>query len=67
MEGDVVAGAARQRRGRCSAQVWLLDKNPPPWEVFVFNGIVFGAFLIGFFVTGHFDHKVRLGLRGPGT
>ena len=47
----------------CSAHVWLLTKSQPPWEVFVFNAIVFGAFLIGFVVTGHFDHKVRLGIR----
>lgn len=53
--------------GAVSAHVWLLAKSPPPWEVFVFNAIVFGGFLIGFTVTGHFDHKVRLGIRGTSS
>jgi hypothetical protein len=47
-----------------SVHVYLLTKVVPSPEVFVFNAIVFGGFLIGFIVSGHFDHKVRLGLRG---
>lgn len=48
----------------CSVHVWLLIMATPSWGVFVFNAIVFGGFLIGFIVSGHCDHKVRLGLRG---
>lgn len=46
-----------------SVHIWLLMKKAPSWEVFVFNAIVFGGFFIGFVMSGHFDHKVRLGLR----
>lgn len=44
-----------------SVHVWLLTKTTPGWEVFVFNGVVFGGFLIGFIVSG-LDHKARIGL-----
>ncbi len=46
-----------------SMHVWLLTGAAPDGGVLVFNGIVFGGFLIGFFASGHYDHKVRLGLR----
>ncbi|MCP4654440.1 MAG: hypothetical protein GY856_03365 [bacterium] len=46
-----------------SVHVWLLTQTVPTWGTFVFNALVFGGFLIGFIVSGHFDHKVRLGLR----
>jgi len=46
-----------------SVHVWLLEKTVPTWEVFVFNALVFGGFFLGFLISGHFDHKVRLGLR----
>jgi hypothetical protein len=49
--------------GALSVHVYLLTGTVPGWEVFAFNAIVFGGFLIGFVVSGHFDHKVRLGLR----
>jgi hypothetical protein len=52
--------------GALSVHVWLLSKTTPVWEVFVFNAIVFGGFLIGFIISGQCDHKVRLGLRGDG-
>ncbi len=52
--------------GAASVHVWLLTKAAPEWEVLVFNALVFGGFLIGFVVSGHYDHKVRLGLRGEG-
>lgn len=47
-----------------SVHVWLLTSAAPGWGVITFNAIVFGGFLIGFVVSGHFDHKARLGLRG---
>jgi len=47
-----------------SLHVRLLSPAAPSGKVQLFNAIVFGGFLIGFFVAGHFDHKVRLGLRG---
>jgi hypothetical protein len=50
----------------CSVHVWILGKAVPGWEVFLFNAVVFGGFLVGFIVSGHCDHKVRLGLRGEG-
>lgn len=46
-----------------SMHVWLPSWSMPDRGVFVFNLIVFGGFFIGFIVSGHFDHKVRLGLR----
>ncbi len=49
--------------GAVSAHVWLLELEKPTWEVFVFNGLIFGGFFIGFATTGHLDHKVRLGIR----
>ncbi len=49
--------------GACSAHVWLLELEKPTWEIFVFNGLIFGGFFIGFATTGHLDHKVRLGIR----
>ncbi len=48
--------------GAFSAHVWLLELEKPTWEIFVFNGLIFGGFFIGFATTGHLDHKVRLGL-----
>lgn len=49
--------------GAVSVHVMLLTRTVPGWEVFVFNAIIFGGFFIGFIVSGHCDHKVRLGLR----
>ncbi len=49
--------------GACSAHVWLLELEKPTWEICVFNGLIFGGFFIGFAMTGHLDHKVRLGIR----
>jgi hypothetical protein len=46
-----------------STHVWLLTGTMPDWRMFMFNGLVFGGFLVGFIASGHFDHKVRLGLR----
>lgn len=47
-----------------SVHVLLLTGTLPGRGVLAFNAIVFVGFLIGFIVSGHFDHKVRLGLRG---
>ena len=47
-----------------SVHMWLLTNAVPSRGVIVFNALVFGGFLVGFVATGHFDHKVRLGLRG---
>ena len=49
--------------GAGSVHVMMLEGAVPPGEVLAFNAVVFGGFLIGFALTGHFDHKVRLGLR----
>lgn len=49
--------------GAFSAHVWLINLQRPGWEVFVFNGLIFGGFFVGFATTGHLDHKVRLGIR----
>ncbi len=48
--------------GACSVHVWLLEGSLPTWQPMVFNGLIFGGFFLGFFVSGHYDHKVRLGL-----
>ncbi len=47
----------------CSAHICLIAKEAASQEVYLFNGIVFGGFLVGFLITGHCDHKVRLGIR----
>ncbi len=49
--------------GAASVHVMMLEGAVPGREILVFNAVVFGGFLIGFAVTGHVDHKVRLGLR----
>ncbi len=49
--------------GAASVHVMMLQGAVPGAGVLVFNAVVFGGFLIGFAATGHFDHKVRLGLR----
>lgn len=50
--------------GAASVHVWLLAEAALNGKVMAFNLLIFGGFLIGFFVSGHWDHKVRLGLRG---
>jgi hypothetical protein len=46
--------------GAISLHVRLLAETPPSPGVRLFNLIVFGGFLIGFFVSGQFDHRARL-------
>ena len=53
--------------GTTSIHLRLLDGHWPGKGVLIFNAMVFGGFLLGFLVTGHCDHKVRLGLRGGGS
>ncbi|MCP3904696.1 MAG: hypothetical protein GY715_13800 [Planctomycetes bacterium] len=44
--------------GTASLHVWILS-GKPSGEVFLFNGIIFGGFLIGFAITGLMDHRNR--------
>jgi hypothetical protein len=47
-----------------SAHIFILTNTRPTGAQMLFNGIMFGAFLVGFVVSGQLDHKLRLGLGG---